>query len=875
MNTPNEARLSKLLREWDEQRRQGNSDQGEVENTDKLTSQELNELAIGRECLKLLDQVGPDSDQLSIADSHSSSLRILAHFRLDELIGKGGMGEVYRATDLALGRTCALKILPPAFPDALRARLVHEARICARLQHPSIATFYEAGQIEHQAYIAMEFVAGTTLRRRLRTAALSTNHAVSLVAGLLNGLAHAHALGILHRDIKPENIMLIGDDSAKLLDFGLAKSLSRNQPDDLTAAMLTEHGAVVGTVGYMSPEQLRGEELDERSDLFSVGAVLYEVITGRPAFPGRNMGERMAAILAKDPEPLTGSATLSQINLVLQRALAKHRDARYSSASAFLNDLKLSSFGELKTNLPNSLVVVDFENISGDPQDDWIGAGVAESIAAELDRVAEIEVAPRQKLVRQMARYESDSGAIDLQKLGLSLGCRWMVGGGYQKMGNSLRFTIYLKELLTDSNSISAKIDGSIESIFELQDRLAAVIRSYFSERVSTNADPSRSSIVSRHKTSAYECYVRGTQTWRRGDKTDFDQAQDLFEQAIALDSDYAPAYAGLATVHALRFTYTTDSTFIDATKKFAKQALALDANLSEALVWLGYAYINEYDIQKAFAQQLKAIELDRHSLFGHYFAGVCLSASHSRTESAELYARMHPGQSIENPHQWRFEQAVRFFQTALTISPDHGWSFLCTGAAHLALGNFTESQICLERARELDPKFSVPGVDGFLAETLRRVGQFEQARRCALKGIDVVDASDSMYRDTLRAIYLCCLGRAAMDEGDSVAAGVAFNQAVQHLEGRDRARGGGHPLVQALAGLAHANVESSHFERALQIYRQPCDWSFHYLPLCSADITLCALARSAAFQGDRNQAMQLKNEAVEYGSLEAREISI
>ncbi len=804
--------------------------------------------------------------------------QVLGHYQLEELIGSGGMGQVWRARDLALGRDCALKILPAEFPGPLRDRLLREARTGARLQHPGIATFYEAGEIDGQAWISMELVRATTLRKRLQQGPLSVEDALSQAACLLDALGHAHAVGILHRDIKPENIMVVGDRSVKLLDFGLAKELVQQPEDDRTVTLLTEQGKVVGTIGYMSPEQLRGEKLDERSDLFSVGAVLYEAISGKPAFPGKTPTERMAHILAKDPEPLVGDGMVSQINAVVQKALAKDRGQRYASVGEFMIDLTLSASGELRISLPNSLVVMDFDNISGHPDDQWIGIGVAESITAELTGTEGIEVTARSRLQKAQTELASGHKTVDRQQLGLTLGCRWMVSGGFQKMGNALRFTVQLTELLTDREVLSEKVDGKADDIFDMQDQLAGLIRQRLaSSSAKTPARPEpQTASKQKPEFSAWECYVKGRAAWLRGGKADLTEAGELFQQAIEVDPDYALAWAGLATVHALRFTYTTEQTLISLTKENALRALELDPGLAEAHVWLGYAYINEYNIPAGFKHQLLAVDCDPKTTMAHYFAGGCLIATNSSTQAETLFQQIHPADSIDDPHRWRFKEAVRCYQQANQLTSDHCWSWLGAGAAHLALNEFRESEICLTRAFESDASITqLPGVEGYLCETLRRAGRLDEARTWALKGIEAMENADNFYRDTMRAVILSSLGRTAFEQGDSVAASVAFNQAVQHLEGRNRARGGGHPYVQALCGLAQANRDAASFEKALDIYRNPGTWSFHFLYLCTADITLCALARAAVAVGNTELARQLKQEAMDYGSLEAATIEL
>jgi len=284
--------------------------------------------------------------------------RTLAHYLVEEQLGAGGMGEVYRARDLALDRTVALKVLPAGVGPELQARLLREAQASARLQHPGIATFYETGDAEGRAFIVMEYVSGRTLRQTLAAGPLPPEPAIALTCGVLEALAHAHAAGILHRDIKPENIMVTAGGAAKLLDFGVAKHLlveGGGSDHAETATALTGAGMIVGTVGYMSPEQLRGDAVDVRADVFSTGAVLYEAVGGRPAFPGATPTERLAAILSKDPVPLSGPGLPPQLWTVVSHALARDPAHRYPTTRSFLSELHRVTAGEIVAALPDTL----------------------------------------------------------------------------------------------------------------------------------------------------------------------------------------------------------------------------------------------------------------------------------------------------------------------------------------------------------------------------------------------------------------------------------------------------------------------------------------------------------------------------------------
>ncbi len=399
--------------------------------------------------------------------------RRIGHYSIDALLGAGGMGKVYLARDLALDRVVALKTVASESDDDLRRRLLREAENGARLQHPAIATFFESGAADGTAYIAMEFVRGCTLRVRLDKGPLPADAALSTAAMLLEALNHAHAAGVLHRDIKPENIMLSDDGMPKLLDFGLAKATV-----DSGARTLTNLTAdrVVGTVGYMSPEQLRGEPLDERSDLFALAAVLYEMVSGRPAFPGAGPAARIAAILSRDPEPLSGSVPTA-LNAVLRRALSKDREARYASASALLRELRAVSSGETSSELPQTLAVVDLRNLSRQAQDDWIGSGIADSLTADLVRVPGLDVVAREKVLRAVPQPDAGAGsASDALAIGSLLGCRWVVSGSFQRLGGAIRLTTTLMEVATGRALAAEKLDGTLDGIFDLQDRLSQAV---------------------------------------------------------------------------------------------------------------------------------------------------------------------------------------------------------------------------------------------------------------------------------------------------------------------------------------------------------------------------------------------------------------
>jgi serine/threonine protein kinase/tetratricopeptide (TPR) repeat protein len=765
----------------------------------------------------------------------------LSHYRIEKRLGAGGMGEVFLARDLALGRMAAVKVLSTALTPETRARMLREAEAAARLQHPAIATFFEAGESDGVAFLAMEFVEGETLRDRLRRGPLPFPQALSIAGALLEALGHAHTAGVLHRDIKPENVMVTADNLARLLDFGIARLQGANggaSEESATEVALTQPGAVIGTLGYMSPEQLRGQPLDERSDLFSLGAVLFEMLEGRPAFPGATPTERIAAILGSEPR-LSGDhpGVPGEAASVLARALARDPEGRYPSAAAFLSDLRALASGELVASLPDSLAIVDLRNLSRVADDDWIGSGFAESLASDLARLGGVSLVPRQKVLQARS-----GGPGSESELGRKLGCRWVLSGAYQRMGRRLRVTALLSDSTTGQTVFSEKLDGDLDEIFALQDRLSALVAGHLGAGGAPEARPAP-------RIDVYELHARGRRFFHRLEKGTLDQARELFELAAGADPSYAPALAGLAAVHAMRYPFQTDPKELETSESYARRAIAADPDLAEPRIWLGYSLTRLGRQEEALSQEVRAMELDPTSAFAPYFAAFC---------AAQMGQR---------------EQALPLFQRAVELDPRHGFAWLALGWTHADLGHGAEAQWCLEKAVSLENQTAsgpTAGAAGYLGEYLRRAGELEKARVACLAGLDAVERSDNMYRDTFRGVCLCALGRTALAQGDVTAARAAFVQAAAHLRGRPRTLGGGQLLVQALAGLARAGDGEAPLNEALELFESRRSHNFDLMWACSDDVTLFELARGAGRVGRTEQSAGLFARARESGSREA-----
>jgi tetratricopeptide (TPR) repeat protein len=386
--------------------------------------------------------------------------------------------------------------------------------------------------------------------------------------------------------------------------------------------------------------------------------------------------------------------------------------------------------------------------------------------------------------------------------------------------------TARLTEVATGRVVSSEKLDGKLDEIFQMQDRLASSTAAVL-DLTAPAAAPSRARSL-----DAYEAYARGSRFFHQLAKGTFEQARELFEEAIAAEPDHAPALAGLSAVHAMRFTFMTDPADLEKSINFARRSIAADGRLGEPHIWLGYSLWRQGKTEEALEEERKAMELDPGNPFGPYFAGWC---------------RLSTG---------RAEEAVPLFARAVEADSQHGWSWLARWSL--------EQAVALEQKHVQSP---TAGVAGYLGECLRRQGEPAAARTSCLEGLEAVDKSDHKYRDTFRAVCLCVLARAALDQEDLPAARAAFTQAIGHLRGRPRALGGGHLLVQALAGLSRAGEGAEHFEEALGLFEGRQGFDYSYLWICSEEETLSELSLAAAALGRPAESRSLAERSGRGGS--------
>ena len=549
------------------------------------------------------------------AEKAASGDRI-GRYAIERLLGEGGMGVVYAARDDRLGRTIALKTLSSfanANDDTARRRLWREARAAASVNHPNICQIYEVGEDAGRVFIAMELLDGEALSERLRRGPMSAAEAMPVVLGMLAALSALHARGIVHRDLKPSNVFLTVH-GVKLLDFGLAR------PElDATLSVdgaLTRPGVVMGTPRYMSPEQIVGEPVDARSDLFAAGAILFEMLAGRPAFTGRTLAEVFHATRFEQPPALTGSPAVAAIDRVIRRAMAKRPADRPASAAEIAEELQLTggaatgSAAGLAQALTR-LVVLPFRILRPDPETDFLAFSLPDAIATSLSANPAL-------IVRSSAVANRFGDAPDLKALAADADVDRVVMGTLMRSGTQIRAVAQLVEAPAGTLLTSHMVQSSMGDLFHLQDDIARRVCEALALPLS--GEQSAVSTATPPDARAYELYLRGNELARTYDG--LPAARDLYRQCLTLDSRFAPAWAQLGRCHRVIGKYIDGAADSEAQAEDAlRRALALNPRLSIAHKY--YAQL-EADIGQAHRGLVRLLhEATRHGNDPELFAGL------------------------------------------------------------------------------------------------------------------------------------------------------------------------------------------------------------------------------------------------------------
>ena len=470
---------------------------------------------------------------------HLSSGTKLGPYIIAEPLGSGGMGEVYRARDPRLGREVAIKVLNAA-PDADRlARFEREARATALLAHSNILTIFDVGTHEGTPFLVCELLEGQTLRDRLGSGPLDSDTALTLALQLARGVAAAHALRIVHRDLKPENLLVTRDGTLKILDFGLAKLQDHPllEPSSETLG-LSSPGLLIGTPGYMAPEQVRGALVDERSDIFAIGTILFEMLAGFNPFARATTADTLAAVLHED---IAGSSAKLPLALVgvIERCLQKQPDERFHTATELVvaldaarAQLKRPTTGR-STGSANSIAVLPFLDMSAGRDQDYLCDGIAEELINALSHVDGLRVTARS------TSFQFKGSAADVRAVGARLGVDSVLEGGVRKSGDRLRVTVQLVDVADGYQRWSHRFDGTIQDVFDIQDQIAESVATALRGLLSGREKDALRRVGT--EAEAYESYLRGRQLLHVVTRSNAQRAKEMFDRAIEIDPKYAP----------------------------------------------------------------------------------------------------------------------------------------------------------------------------------------------------------------------------------------------------------------------------------------------------------------------------------------------
>ncbi len=753
------------------------------------------------------------------------------HYELGDKLGAGGMGEVFRARDTRLRREVALKFIAPQYREDAdrRARLLKEAQAASALRSPAIATTYDIGESGRDLFIVMELVEGEPLSERLQRGPLPVPRTLRMAGQVADALDEAHGLGIIHRDIKSANLILTPRERVKILDFGLVKTVDLDGAalDNQPTIAETQMGMVVGTVSYMSPEQALGQKVDHRTDLFSLGVVMYEALTGRLPFLGDTLAAVVDQVVRREPPALARLNYDVPVRLqdIVRKLLAKSVSDRYQTARDLLIDVKtLQKDLDFDTQISSAeraaptpapaapttrtVAVLPFANITREPTDDWIGSGIAETVTADLKTIHGLTVLGRERVFDALRDLGStDSGNLDERvsfDVGRQLRATWLISGGYQRLGDLIRITARGVDVASGTVIRTVKIDGQISDIFTLQDKIVYEL----SKGINLTLNESEVAAIERpetHSVEAYEARSRAMMNLMEGTPQALDRAIHLLEQATERDPHYAAAWSALGAAYDFKGQALSLPHLSHKAVEIERRAIEIDPKLADAHRWLGLSLLSIAQYDDAIAAIREAARLE--------------------PDDASVYLSLGRAYWVGRGD---LDAGIAQLERAAGINPDLGYAHLQLGMLYAIRGDYAMAEAACRRAIDLQTRL-VSGREGLqIVGAYTRLGyvqylrgEYTDALRVFRQQVDALSASDHALKERSLIELNCKIGATYLRMDQHEDAERHFAQAMKSFEAR-LARGADDPFTKYyIAGLCSLRGDTDHavryFEETLE----------------------------------------------------------
>ena len=651
----------------------------------------------------------------------------LGNYEIESLLGRGGMGVVYKARQISLNRAVALKILPPTLSSeaSFVKRFQREAEAVAQLDHSNIVQIFDISKAKGLHFFSMQYIEGRALDEVLKEqGCLDASEAVRIISQAAQGIEHAHKNGIIHRDIKPSNIILDDSGNVKVMDFGLARSTEER-------SKLTRSGTLMGTLDYMSPEQCQGDELDGRTDIYSLGVVLYEILTGKAPFDAPNEAALLNKIINEEPpkDMAVNPEISSGLSTILSKMMAKDRANRYKAIPELLEEIeKIRSLPSSSSAISQeessaSIVVLPFINMSADPDQEYFCDGLAEELINALTQLSDLRV------VARTSAFSFKGKEMDVREIGTKLNVNSVLEGSVRKLGNRIRVMAQLVDVTNGYHLWSERFDREMNDVFAIQDEITQAIVDKLKIRF-LGEEKNRLAKRMTVDLEAYDLYLKGRYFWGKMTEEALEKAINFFKQSIKKAPDHALAYVGLADSYGYHafYGFSMPKENMPKMREAILRALKIDDSLGEAHASLGLMHIYDWNWKSAEEEFIRAIELNPGYAETYHWYGHLLMVL------------------------GRFDEGLRQMELARKLDPLSLLINRCVGITFFQARRYPQGTEALRRTIELDPAF--PFVHAFLGLTLLGQGMPEKAMTEFENEAKISGGEDAFLKTNMGQIY-------------------------------------------------------------------------------------------------------------------------